>query len=186
MKLNLGCFKKKIYGFTNVDARAEVNPDVVDDIVTLSKFEKDSVDFILAVHVLEHVKRDDALKALSRWFEVLKPGGTLKVAVPNIEEACKHYIYHGDLKTLYSMFWGSQKHAYDTHLSGFDQKTLAEDLESSGFKDVKEFDPWACEYSGWVDSYAKSYLPTCEIEFKNGKANPLNRCMSLNLQCVKP
>jgi len=110
VKLNLGCFNKKIYGFTNVDCREEVNPDVVDDIVILNKFKDESADLILAVHVLEHAKKPDALKALKRWFKVLKAGGKLRVAVPNIEEACKHYIYFKDLKSLHSMFWGSQFH----------------------------------------------------------------------------
>jgi predicted SAM-dependent methyltransferase len=184
MKLNLGCFNKKIYGFTNVDCREDVKPDVVDDIVSLTKFEDNSADLIVATHVLEHVKRVDALKALKRWFSVLKKGGILRVAVPNIEEACKHYIYHKDLSVLHSIFWGSQFHDYDFHHTGWDFDTLSADLVKTGFIDVKIYDPWAVE-EGMVDSYAKSYLPTCNIEFKHGKATPLNRCISLNIECIK-
>lgn len=185
MRLNLGCFNKKIYGFTNVDCREEVKPDAVDDIVTLGKFKENTADLILAVHVLEHVKRDDALKALRRWFEVLKPGGTLRVAVPDIAEACRHFVYYGDLGAIYTMFWGSQKHAYDTHLTGWDEKTLVSDLTAAGFVGVRQYNPWTTEHY-YIDDYSKSYYPTCNVEFKNGGAKPLNRSMSLNLECTKP
>ena len=46
MKLNLGCFNKKLPGFVNVDIREDVNPDVVDNCFTLEKFDNDSVDLI--------------------------------------------------------------------------------------------------------------------------------------------
>src|SRR5581483_5912767 len=100
MKLNLGCFNKKMYGFVNVDIREEVKPDVVDNIYELKNFKNESADLIYCCHCLEHVKKTDALKALKRWFEVLKPGGLLRVAVPNIEEACKHYIYYKNLDVI--------------------------------------------------------------------------------------
>ena len=35
MKLHLGCFHKKIHGFTNVDIREDVEPDLVDDVFKL-------------------------------------------------------------------------------------------------------------------------------------------------------
>ena len=46
MKLNLGCYDRKIHGFINVDIRSEVNPDLVDDAFSLTKIENDSVDLI--------------------------------------------------------------------------------------------------------------------------------------------
>ena len=51
-KLHLGCFHKKIYGFTNVDIREDVEPDLVDDVFKLENVENESVDLIYACHVL--------------------------------------------------------------------------------------------------------------------------------------
>ena len=40
VKLNLGCGNRKIHNFINVDARKEVNPDVVCDVAKIhEKFE---------------------------------------------------------------------------------------------------------------------------------------------------
>ena len=50
MKLNLGCYDRKIDGFINVDIREDVEPDVPDDVFKLEKFEKNSADLIYACH----------------------------------------------------------------------------------------------------------------------------------------
>jgi SAM-dependent methyltransferase len=44
-----------------------------------------SVDFIFSSHMLHHLYRDDALKLLREAVRVLKPGGTMRIAVPDLE-----------------------------------------------------------------------------------------------------
>ncbi len=46
-------------------------------------FEKESIDAILAEHVWEHLTYDDGLKAAKQCFAYLKPGGHVRVAVPD-------------------------------------------------------------------------------------------------------
>ena len=46
-------------------------------------FEPNSIDAILAEHVWEHLTPDDGLAAARTCFTYLKPGGTLRVAVPD-------------------------------------------------------------------------------------------------------
>ena len=46
-------------------------------------FRKNSIDAILAEHVWEHLSQDEGLQAAERCFEYLKPGGYLRVAVPD-------------------------------------------------------------------------------------------------------
>jgi ubiquinone/menaquinone biosynthesis C-methylase UbiE len=41
---------------------------------------------IYASHVLEHLTMNDSRKALKEWLRVLKPGGYLDVAVPDINQ----------------------------------------------------------------------------------------------------
>ena len=118
VKLHLGCYDRKIHGFINIDIRGDVDPDVVDDVFKLKKFEKNSVDLIYACHVLEHADYVDSELAMKRWFEILKPGGKLRLAVPDMEAHFAHYYYHKDLRLLHSTFWGSQKHPYDYHKNG--------------------------------------------------------------------
>ena len=53
IKLNLGCGNRKMYGFVNVDARQEVNPDIIYNVAKIhEKFQE--VDLIYASQVLEH------------------------------------------------------------------------------------------------------------------------------------
>ena len=67
IKLNLGCFDKKLPGFVNVDIREDVNPDVLDNAFTLDTFGKDSVDLIYCCHTLEHLDYIETDDAIERW-----------------------------------------------------------------------------------------------------------------------
>jgi hypothetical protein len=55
--------------------------DITGDVCDPLPFEPESVDCILARHVLEHVI--DTAKTLSQWLKVLKPGGRLILACPD-------------------------------------------------------------------------------------------------------
>ena len=176
IKLNLGCYDKKMHGFINVDIRPDVEPDLVDDVFSLKKVEDNSVDLIYACHILEHANYKDSEKALKRWFAVLKKGGCLRLAIPDMESHFAHYYYHKDLRLLHSTFWGSQKHEYDYHKNGWDYKKIKEDLEAVGFIMIRKWDWKKVEHS-YVDDYSQTYYPHMDKE--NGKL------MSLNVEAIK-
>ena len=176
MKLNLGCYDRKIYGFTNVDIRSDVNPDVIDDVFKLEKFKDDSVDLIYACHVLEHADYNESEQALKRWFTILKKGGVLRLAVPDMEAHFAHYYYHKDLRLLHSTFWGSQRHPYDYHKNGWDFKKLKEDLRTAGFSIIRKYD-WRKTEHFYADDYSQTYYP--HLDKTNGKL------MSLNVEATK-
>ena len=176
MKLNLGCYDRKIDGFINVDIREDVEPDVPDDVFKLEKFEKNSADLIYACHILEHADYKESETALNRWFDVLKKGGILRLAVPDMEAHFAHYYYHKDLRLLHSTFWGSQRHEYDYHKNGWDFKKLEEDLTAAGFSVVKKYD-WRKTEHFYIDDYSQTYYP--HMDRINGKL------MSLNVEATK-
>lgn len=91
MKINLGCGFVKFKGFVNVDIRKEVEPDIIDDVKNLNSFNHNSADLIYACHVLEHFGRHEYIKVLKRWYDVLKPGGILKLSVPDLEKVFNLY-----------------------------------------------------------------------------------------------
>jgi predicted SAM-dependent methyltransferase len=63
-----------------------VNVEVIDDGATLATVTDDSVDFLIANNVLEHV--EDPISTLANWHRVVKPGGILLLAIPNPRESC--------------------------------------------------------------------------------------------------
>lgn len=183
IQLHLGCYNKKIHGFINVDCREDINPDVVDDIKTLSKFNIESSSLILACHVLEHLDRKSVVEALKRWYDVLVPNGKVYICVPDMEAVFAHYFYWKDLKLIYSSLGGSQKHEADYHLSHFDETTLRELLETVGFKDVKRYDRWKTPWS-YVDDYSAASEPFAYYPHREGL--PVKtKSMSLNMEGTK-
>jgi len=83
MKLNLGCGKTHLEGFVNVDYRASPSVDqVVDLTVHPWPWLDNSVDYIIASHFLEHLPGYELGAAMDEIHRILRPGGTLYVAVP--------------------------------------------------------------------------------------------------------
>ena len=68
--------------------------DVVCDIRKLP-FEDDSVDGVYASHVLEHFYSHEIDDVLSEWKRVIKPGGKIILAVPDIIAAMKMALTFG-------------------------------------------------------------------------------------------
>jgi hypothetical protein len=79
MRLNLGCGDNKLPGWSNHDA------DV--DITKPLPWPDNSAAFILAEHVMEHVPLTSATDFLRECHRVLKPGGTVRIAVPSLVRA---------------------------------------------------------------------------------------------------
>jgi len=91
VKLHLGCGKKKLEGYVNIDISSEVGPDLVADICSLP-YENDSVDEILCVHTIEHVTSFyDAMKEIHR---VLKKGAIARITVPCATCNSAYHPYH--------------------------------------------------------------------------------------------
>jgi predicted SAM-dependent methyltransferase len=102
IRLNVGSDLSQIGGFLSVDFNPKVKPDIVADAKDLSMFPDSVVDEIYASHVLEHFTWQDGLLALKEWLRVLKPGGMLTVATPDITEMRKLYK-HGATWGEYNM-----------------------------------------------------------------------------------
>jgi predicted SAM-dependent methyltransferase len=184
VKLHLGCFHKKIHGFVNIDIREDINPDVVDDVFKLTKFKDNSADLIYACHVLEHATFEEARTAMRRWYEVLKPGGKLRLAVPDMQAVFEYYMYSKNLKELHSFLYGSQKHPYDFHKAGWDEKTIITDLKEAGFEKITRYD-WRDTEHFFIDDYSMSMLP--KISYKSRRLSDTieGKQMSLNVEAIK-
>src|SRR5687767_7366073 len=101
-KLHIGCGKNYLpssEGWVNADIFSSVNADVHADMSALP-FHHEEFDLIYASHVLEHSHRHMVLSTLSHWRHLLKPGGVLRLAVPDFGAICNYYKRTGDLQVL--------------------------------------------------------------------------------------
>lgn len=188
IKLNLGCYDKQLPGFINIDAREDCSPDVIDNAFTLEKFEKNSVDLIYASHLFEHLNYEQSITALERWYEILKPGGILRLAVPDFENLAKRYSYTGDIREILHSICGSQKHSFDFHYCIYDEKFLTEKLNYVGFKEVKRYDWFSTPPHSYCDDFSQAYLPSDQPDIALSHGRILRGdgiLVSLNVEATK-
>jgi len=150
IKLNLGCGDKILPGYINVDAaaaRAGRIPDVIGDVRRLAHA-SDSVDEVLAVHVVEHFWRWEVVDILKEWVRVLKPGGKMILECPNLISACEAFLKDPDAASLPGaegqrtmwVFYGDPqwRDPLMVHRWGYTPLSLARVMHDAGLKDLKQ------------------------------------------------
>jgi len=151
-QLHLGCGNRKLDGFVNVDVRDEVAPDIVASVRNLDPVGENSIDLIYACHVLEHVPRPELAETLAEWYRVLKPGGVLRISVPDFRTLAQLYIYNQvPMWLLIGALHGRQDHNWNKHFVTFDHHYLAWMLTEAGFIDVRHWNPAEVHPAGWDD-----------------------------------
>jgi SAM-dependent methyltransferase len=176
MKLHLGCGKRHIPGFVHIDAVEYPHVDHVATIDNLGFIGSNTVDLIYTCHVLEHFRRRDVGRVLQEWSRVLKPGGVLRVSVPDFAKLCEVYTKTGDINLVIGPIFGRQDYLYNIHYNVFDEPSLRKLLLGSGFARVERYD-WRHTGHADVDDFAQAYIPHMDRE--NGTL------ISLNMEAVK-
>lgn len=131
MKLNLGCGDTPIDGYENLDRKSgqEVYPLTYPD---------NSVSEIRASHVLEHFGHGLVVHVVKEWCRALKPGGVLKIAVPNLEWIARQYL-DGQPINVQGYLMGGQVDGNDYHGAAFDKESLIEIMRVCGLQDIREW-----------------------------------------------
>lgn len=126
------------------------------DIISGLPIPDNSVDGIFASHVLEHLVYDDFWRALENTYRVLKPGGTFRLVVPDLEVRARSYLNKLDAGTPDANSWlmdmlgmcdrqrdrsvkGMIRSAYGNsgHRWMWDEKSMAAALKKTGFIEVR-------------------------------------------------
>ena len=177
MKLHLGCGKRFIPGFVHIDAVDYPHVDHVATIDNLSFIQTDTIDLIYNCHVLEHFKRRDVDRVLCEWLRVIKPGGTLRVSVPDFSKLCEVYQRDNKLELVIGALFGRQDYLYNIHYNVFDFNSLSQSLEQAGFVNVRRYD-WRQTEHADMDDFSQAYIPHMDKEH--------GTLISLNVECDKP
>ena len=113
-----------------------------------------SVDVIYSSHMIEHLVRDDAWSFLLECHRVLRPGGRLRLVVPDLHALVHQYLQRGNADN----FLGQMQ--FETHLPAglfaklrwlvfggrghhwmYDARSLGALMEEAGFVDVEMMEP---------------------------------------------
>lgn len=180
IELYLGSGKRNIPGFIHIDLDDYPHLAYKHDIASLPMFSNNSVDLIYTSHSFEYFDRQEGEKVLKEWHRVLKPGGTLRMAVPDFEAITRVYLkykkdlgHKGILGPLYGRMEiktkGKNKTIY--HKTAYDFKSLKNLLESTGFRNVHRYD-WQKTIHKDYDDHSQAYIP--HLEKKKGILISLN------------
>jgi len=184
VQLHLGCGKKYIPGFIHIDIDTFPHVDYQSEVSKLPMFADNSVDLIYCCHTFEYFDRFQAPDILKEWRRVLKPGGILRLAVPDFENITKVYLKYGDLdhQGILGPLYGrieietadGKKTLY--HRTTYDFNSLRKVLETAGFSKVERYD-WKKTIHKDYDDFSQAYIPHMDKE--NGIL------ISLNVEATK-
>lgn len=88
-KIHIGCGGNYLPGFINIDGNFQHKLDYLLDIRVGLPFPNESIDFIYSCHMLEHVYIHEAINILKIWYKVLKPGGYVRLTLPDFNYSIK-------------------------------------------------------------------------------------------------
>lgn len=90
VKLHLGCGKKYINGWINIDQASGVADELI-DLRRFLPYSDNSVDFIFNEHFIEHLTRREAFMFLKECYRVLSYKGVLRISTPDLEYLITKY-----------------------------------------------------------------------------------------------
>jgi SAM-dependent methyltransferase len=123
------------------------------DIVRGLPISQASCSGVYCSHVLEHLALADFHIALQHTFQYLKPGGTFRFVLPDLEQLARDYLADGNAlaasRFMEASCLGKKSRVRglrglivgwlgnSAHLWMWDEKAMAEQLREHGFKDIR-------------------------------------------------
>ena len=84
-RLNWGCGSWTPDGWINSDFKDDPGVNLVADISKGLPIESDSLDYAVSIHSLPEISYPDLVPTLAELRRVLKPGGVLRVSLPDLD-----------------------------------------------------------------------------------------------------
>ena len=148
--LNVGCGPNTFDNFINLDYIWGPKIDICWDITDKPyPIKEGTLDCVFTEHCLEHIPFEKCEKNLSEFYRMLKPGGTVRIVVPDGEIYLDIYQKRKQGEKIYMPY--EQEGNYPTpmsringifrnhgHLFIYDFETFNYLLKKVGFKDIKK------------------------------------------------
>ncbi len=132
-------------------SRPLISPDVVADAVHLP-FASQSLDFIIASHVLEHLPFP--LDALAHWHDALRPGGVLLLKIPDKRHTFDRPRERTPLRHLIDEQFNSAAFDRRAHFAEWTEKVIGRAPGTPEFEwqlqELLDAD-YSIHYHAWID-----------------------------------
>jgi len=174
--LHLGCGRVNDPRCINIDAMPWPHVHYLSGVERLPMFADSSADFIYLSHCLEHISFGEVPAVLREWHRVLRPGGRLRLSVPDFDLIIA--MYQGcdrEIEPIEPPLLGGQTDAYNYHKSLYNRTRLETLLRAAGFTAVREWKPDEDDLATF-DDWSRRGLPVKD------KYYPI----SLNVEGTKP
>lgn len=188
-RLNWGCGSHVAPGWINSDVKDTAGIDLVADIRKGLPLANDSIDYAVSIHALPELPFSQQVPVLSELLRVLKPGGVLRLSLPDLRRGIDAYlredsdyfkIDEGAARSpggrfIVHMLW----YGYSRTL--FTADFASELLEKAGFIDVCEcsFQETASDF-GEITSLDNRQDESFFIEARRGPGKAIVRQHSYN------
>jgi predicted SAM-dependent methyltransferase len=177
IKLHLGCGWRNFGSdWIHIDGGDYTHLEYHD--ITNLPYTDDVVDIIYASHVIEYFNQDEIKTVLTEWHRVLRPGGILRIAVPDFLKLMWVYQDTKDLNKILGPLFGKMTMGNQTiyHKTVYDFNSLKNLLQSLGFCNIISYNWKETEHSNY-DDHSQAYYPHMDKE--NGLL------ISLNVEATK-
>lgn len=179
MKIHIGCGKRN-FGkeWFHVDGSTECEHIEHHDIFKLPQ-QDNSSDLVYASHIIEYFDSEEVKDVLNEWIRVLKPGGILRLAMPDFESMVNLYSSGKiELQQIIGPLYGKMNlnESKIYHRMVYDFKSIEKLLNSLGMKNVRRY-KWQETEHAEFDDHSQAYIP--HMDKVNGTL------ISLNVECEK-
>jgi predicted SAM-dependent methyltransferase len=155
-KLHLGCENIFLRGWFNTDRYPRHSWVAYCNAMGNFPFPDDSFDRVFSEHMIEHIDFQSGLKMLSECHRILKRGGRIRIATPDLEKIFALKTPVTELERSYMEYQISEiEEAIDVqpsfvinrmmrawgHTFIYDQATLTSALAKVGFRDIAPCEP---------------------------------------------
>jgi len=145
LKINLGCGKRYLEGYLNIDVEESKYVDLKANILSLD-FEKESVSVVSLVYVIEHIDFLKVKPFLEKVYSWIKKDGQLILEFPDIIKVAKCVLkLRNNIEKLQEDslgirgFYGEptmNMTIYDYHKWGWSENTIKSLLKEIGFRKI--------------------------------------------------
>ena len=147
--LNLGCGATYHKDWTNVDFVSTGEGVIAHNLLAGVPFENDRFEVVYHSHVLEHFPKEKAVLFIKECYRVLKKGGIIRVAIPDLERIARNYLKYLE-ESLNNVPKAAEKYQWSL-LEMYDQVVRTESGgEMIGFiqDETKQIDDFLLERNG--------------------------------------